>query len=283
MNLVALIPLTSVLEFGLEEVYLRTGSTLEGILAAFLGDTTSIILTTMTLFRTKLIITTSFLVGSLLLNVLLIIGTGRSCLFRTIEEAAEEVNDVLGFFVGGMTKVEQHFNIVVPETASNNLLLSLSIMLIPSAFSRYTRRALNPHVTTMCSYLTDPYLAENGARLELSHATSIVLLVIYSSSLIFQLKTHATMYDQPSRTVKRRRTTQPEDDGKIPQLNIWAAIFTVCISGGLIGMCSMCLVESTTVVINAFSISGSFVCFPTGRTLIHAYTYFCRLVSLCFL
>ena len=80
VNLIALVPLTGLLDYGLEEVYLRTGNTLGGILAAFLGDTASIMVATFSLYRAPLIVTTSFLTGSLLLNLLLVLGTGRfSC------------------------------------------------------------------------------------------------------------------------------------------------------------------------------------------------------------
>ena len=204
----------------------------------------------------------------------------------------KQVDDVLGFLMGGINRVEQHYNISVTSTAYKLVLWGLSIMLIPLAYARYSGRALTPCYMTFRFHPTDQCLAVNGVELKLSHATSIVLLVIYGFFLIFQLTTHSTMFDAPSLKVKKRRTKfqseatirsiaeigsgiasrggqgnpvrEPEDENDLPQLSSWTAIFAVCISVGLIGMSSMCLLDSAVFVMQRYSISGSFVRFSAG-------------------
>ena len=277
---------------------LHTGNTLGGILAASLGNTTSIMVGTFALFRTQVIVATSFLTGSLLLNLLLIIGTSKSYLFQKKKKngnrwRAEQrprffsggnLQDRAAFQHNGCTDSKQPITAGRLHNANPNRVYSiLRLYVIPSRM--------------LCRFhLCNRRLAASSATLKLSQATSIILLVVYGFSLIFELKIHALMYNLPPSVVRKRRTTpatgrrtrhrammEPEDDSEICQLSKWTAILTVCISGGLIGICSMGLLDSTAVVVNSYPISGSFVRFPAGQITSHAYADLLRLGSLYFL
>ena len=152
VNLIALVPLTNTLEQGLLETGLRTGDSIDGILAAIFGNTTSIMVATFALFRVQSNVVTSFLTGSLLFDLLLTTGASRSFPFQNRGETTAELSKVPGFFFGGMDRVEQHFNITAVQTTSSFLLLGASIMFIPSAFARHSGCMLSPaHMEVLSS------------------------------------------------------------------------------------------------------------------------------------
>jgi len=62
----------------------------------------------------------------------------------------------------------------------------------------------------------DDSVAQNGAadavrNQELSHGTAVILLLVYACYLGFQLKTHATMYNEPSQKVPKRKSGKKEE------------------------------------------------------------------------
>jgi Ca2+:H+ antiporter len=95
------------------------------------------------LVQGKIVIVQASLLGSMLSNLLLVLG--------------------MCFFFGGLRHKEQSFNMTVAQTASSLLALSISSLLIPAAFNASigsTDRA-------------------SDAVLEISRGTSVVLLVVY--------------------------------------------------------------------------------------------------------
>ena len=78
----------------------------------------------------------------------------------------------------------------------------------------------------------------------------------------------------------RTMAEEPEDEGYTPDLSIWTAILTFCVSGALIGICSMCLLDNTAIVMDTYSVPSSFVSPLAGQITIHAYTDPIRLDSL---
>jgi len=62
----------------------------------------------------EIVIVQASLIGSMLSNLLLVMG--------------------MCFFFGGLNRVEQHFNVTVAQTASSLLSLAVASLIIPSAF-----------------------------------------------------------------------------------------------------------------------------------------------------
>ena len=117
----------------------------------------------------------------------------------------------------------------------------------------------------------------------LSRGTAILLLLTYAAYLIFQLKTHASIYNAPSpKNDKRERKydmkrslvrssdvvsavgggsithdarqarlqdSQVDNNEEKPQLSLWVAILTLAVSTALVGICA----EFMTSAINKIS------------------------------
>ena len=133
----------------------------------------------------------------------------------------------------------------------------------------------------------------------LSRGTSVLLLLVYGAYLFFQLKTHADMYNEPSKKVERRQkkkdvkagvakigagmpgtsgATSRDADGSNaqdsplrypdkadkdqkdePQLHIWVAVATLAISTALVAVCAEFMVDSINAITAEGGISKTFV------------------------
>lgn len=182
---------------------------------------------------------------------------------------------VLGmcFFFGGINRLEQHFNVVVAQTAASLLALSVGALLIPTAFTWGVGSGSNKDE-------------------KISRGTAIIMLLIYASYLIFQLKSHKEIYNAPSPKVEKRKGAKkeegetkmalahalagqaaaiggaavqqdlvkpPEEEEEEPQLSMIGSIFTLCASTALVGVCAEFLVDSIKDVTCEYPISQYFV------------------------
>lgn len=107
---------------------------------------------------------------------------------------------------------------------------------------------------------------------QLSQGTAVLLLLVYAAYLIFQLKTHATMYNAPSPKGQKRKPAkigaagdahkglaqigagmsavmgganaqetplrEPEEEKEQPQLSLFVALLTLGISTAFVGICA---------------------------------------------
>lgn len=178
------------------------------------------------------------------------------------------------FFFGGINRLEQNFNVVVAQTAASLLALSAGCLLIPTAF-------------TWSSVGTRTDKDE-----KLSRGTAIIMLIVYGSYLIFQLKSHKEIYNAPSQKVEKRKGAKkgegesimalahagagqaahiggaavqndlvqlPEEEEEDPQLSLWGALITLAVSTALVGVCAEFLVGSINEVTCEYKISQYFV------------------------
>ncbi|QSZ37598.1 hypothetical protein DSL72_008697 [Monilinia vaccinii-corymbosi] len=102
------------------------------------------------------------LLGSILANLLLILG--------------------MCFLIGGLRFREQIYNSTVTQMSACLLSLSVMSLLLPTAF----------HASFNTSTAEDK---ANTRVLQVSRGTSVVLLLVYAMYLLFQLKSHAYMYE----------------------------------------------------------------------------------------
>ncbi|KAF7728473.1 hypothetical protein EC973_006026 [Apophysomyces ossiformis] len=160
LNFIAIIPLAKLLGFATEELALRCGSTWGALLNATFGNAVELILGVIALKEGLIRVVQASVLGSILSNILLVLG--------------------FCFLLGGVSRSEQSFNVTAAQTSSSLLALTTLSLLVPAAFS----------VTA------DEAGAEAQAGiLRLSHGTAIILLIVYVLFLIFQLKTHAHLYE----------------------------------------------------------------------------------------
>lgn len=153
----AIMPLAQLLSYGTEEIALRVGQTLGGLINATLGNAVELIVAIIALFHCELTIVQTSLIGSVLSNLLLVLGT---C-----------------FFVGGLRFKEQEFKQTAAQLNSGLLAMAVIAVLIPAGFH-----------ATLGDNIMDPM--ERDDLLKVSRGTSIILLVIYGGYLFFTLSSH---------------------------------------------------------------------------------------------
>lgn len=256
VNFLAIIPLAGLLSFATEEIAMRVGEVLGGLLNASFGNAVELIVGILALVKHEIIIVQTSLIGSMLSNLLLVLG--------------------MCFFFGGVNRVEQHFNITVAQTAASILALAVAAILIPTAFT-WGAGAAN---------------TESNLDEELSYGTAIIMLLVYGAYLYFQLSTHKDMYNEPSKKVEKRKGAKktegdataalagmggmgvaaaggghlqegthrvPEEDEEEPSISLWGALATLILATALIGVCAEFMVDSINEVTCKYHVSQYFV------------------------
>jgi Ca2+:H+ antiporter len=143
------------------------------ILSLFIGgllrycrNAVELIVAVIALAKGKVLIVQTSLIGSILSNLLLVMG--------------------MCFFFGGLRRTEQFFNQTVAQTASSLLALAVGSVIIPTMFDKFN---------------SDKSQAPVAA---ISRGTAVILLVVYGAYLYFQLKTHSAMFNEKSKKVAKR-------------------------------------------------------------------------------
>lgn len=269
VNFIAIIPLAAMLSFATEEIALRTGETLGGLLNATFGNAVELIIAIIALADDKIPIVQTSLVGSILSNLLLVLG--------------------FCFFFGGLRRQEQFFNTVVAQTAASLLALAVASVIVPTVFD----------------YASDTPASDVA---KLSRGTSVILLLVYAAYLFFQLKTHHGVFSEESQKVPAKPWSsrpaslgagavkqglvmpsglmgyavpaQSENDrlskmlmnptrlaeeegeeyeGEEPQLSFYVAIATLAISTAIIALCAEYMVDSIDAITESGGLSEEFV------------------------
>ncbi|EME40687.1 hypothetical protein DOTSEDRAFT_74287 [Dothistroma septosporum NZE10] len=247
VNFIAIIPLAAVLSYSTEELAMYIGEVLGGLLNATFGNAVELIVGIIALTQGKVLIVQTSLIGSMLSNLLLVLG--------------------MCFFCGGVNRQEQHFNITVAQTAASLLALAIGSLIIPTAFQIFAD--------------------DDSGVTPSSRGTAVMLLVVYACYLLFQLRTHADMYNEPSqKTPKKSRGKKEEgealkgmamigaasgaataggrvnqenlvqeapEEEETPSLTILGAVVTLAISTVFIALCAEYMVSSINAVANSVS------------------------------
>ena len=162
-SMIAIMPLALLMGHATEEIALRTSESLGGLLNATFGNAVEIIIAGLAIYTaakhpdqadTMLTVVQASLVGSILGNLLLVLG--------------------LSLLWGGIRHQKQTFNQPALSMSGSLLLLAVLAMLIPAAVNIGG--------------------GASDSILELSRYAAIVLLVMYGLALFFQLKTHAHIF-----------------------------------------------------------------------------------------
>ncbi|MDA8639066.1 calcium/proton exchanger [Candidatus Poseidonia alphae] len=162
-SMIAIAPLAFLMGKATEEIALRTGEAVGGLLNATFGNAVEMIIAGMALYAasqnpavvdTMVTVTQASLIGSILGNLLLVLG--------------------LAMLYGGIKHSEQTFSNQSGQMNGALLVLAVVALIVPSAF----------HYNG----------GSSDAVMKLSYATALVLLFIYGCSLLFQLKTHVNEF-----------------------------------------------------------------------------------------
>jgi Ca2+:H+ antiporter len=156
----AIIPLAKILGTATEELALRVGSGIGGLLNATFGNAVELIIAFFALQKGLYDIVKASITGSILGNVLFVLG--------------------LAIYLGGLGREKQTFNKTAAGVGATQFTLATLSLIIPAAF-----------VLTSPGSESDTLLKE-----QLSIGVSIILLLSYGAQLIFFLRTHKHLYSQ---------------------------------------------------------------------------------------
>ncbi|KAG5726554.1 Vacuolar calcium ion transporter [Termitomyces sp. T112] len=280
-SFLAIIPLAKLLAFATEELSMRVGQTLAGLMNATLGNAVELIVAIIALTKCELRIVQASLVGSILSNLLLVLG--------------------MCFFAGGLKYSQQGFGASATQLNSSLLTISVIAVLLPAAY----------HFSANGSDVN-----EGAHILALSRGAAIILLFIYGGYLFFQLYSHTELYDDASLDISKStayarspnetlqkfkshfqlkrelqkgdgnatdvvRTTSPtpvttrtsendiesgnhgteeeEEEEESPQMNIWTSLGLLAIVTVFVAVTAEWLVDSIDGMTNTGGISKEFV------------------------
>ncbi|PSC67539.1 manganese resistance 1 [Micractinium conductrix] len=194
-NFLALIPLALFLGEVTEDLAARFGDTIGGLLNATFGNVVELVLSVSALRRGLYAVVAASLLGSILSNLLLVLGT---C-----------------FLFGGMKYKEQRFSPLANKVSTSLLFLACIGILIPST----ARMIYGKHVMT------------EQVLLNLSHVIAITLVGIYLCYLLFQFGTHVDLFQPGNMTEgdeEEEEVPALSLGGAIAALTAITLIVTVC-------------------------------------------------------
>lgn len=157
MAAVAIIPIAALIVRATEQIAMRTGDAVGGLLNATFGNAPELIIALVALKAGYLEMVRASLVGAILANLLLALG--------------------VAFLTGGIRFHEQRFNPTAARAYSTMMFLAAVSMTVPSAFSR----VLAPNEVIRQEQL-------------LNIGIAILLLLAYGLYILFSLKTHSSAF-----------------------------------------------------------------------------------------
>ncbi|KAK4049879.1 hypothetical protein OIO90_005268 [Microbotryomycetes sp. JL221] len=198
----AIIPCAALLSFATEELANRVGDAFGGLLNATFGNAVELIISILALIKGELKIVQSAILGSIISNILLVLGC---C-----------------YVAGGVRFHEQGYMVRAAQTNINMLGLSVAAIVIPVAYHEFVDDSGVQGIQTTDSDV-----------LNLSRGIAILLLITYVFYLMFQLWTHAYLYvpvntvgeDGRTRAIVLPATDgpQPPTEGKVFRLPSWGS------------------------------------------------------------
>lgn len=226
LNFFAIVPLAAVLSFATEEISMKLGQTMGGLLNATFGNAVELIVSIVALKEGQIRIVQSSMLGSILSNMLLVLG----CCFLA--------GGIHNSRTGTANGIEQDFNSTVASTMSSLMTVAAASLIIPA---------------TLYAALSKSQEDSEHNILILSHGTSIILLILYVLYLFFQLRTHAGLFD--AETAPEGEEEEAED----PQLSPWAAAGVLVVVTIAVAVCAEYLVDSIDSLVETAHISKTFI------------------------
>lgn len=221
-NGLAIIPLAGILGFATEELSKRTSQSLGGLLNATFGNLVELLVAILALKSGLIDIVQASLLGSILSNILLVLG--------------------MSFFFGGLKFKEQTFNIVGAQALGSMMTISCVSIIIPAAFWSSN---VSPHVGLGTLAITDSSIKINQI-LAISRGISLILIVIYILFLIFQLRTHTAYFSG-------------EEEEEKTKMNLSTSILVLFISTVMVAFSAEYMVDSIQSLTINTGISPTFI------------------------
>lgn len=216
LNFAVMIPLASVLGDFTEAAAMHTNDTIGGLLNASFGNAVEVVVAIQALLADEIRVVQASMLGSIFSNLLLVLG---SC-----------------FFFGGLVHKEQKFNATAASANMGLLALSSIGFILPTPFAEY-------------------YNLHDEHVLIVSRISAIFLMFMYVQLLIFQLKTHAHLFDEGANESTSSIAAGQEE----PELSFPVALLGLAGTTLLITIFSELLVGSIDGFVEESGISRTFV------------------------
>ncbi|XP_058214492.1 vacuolar cation/proton exchanger 3-like isoform X1 [Rhododendron vialii] len=221
LSLLGLTPLAERVSFLTEQIAYYTGPTVGGLLNATCGNATELIIAIFALIQYKVDVVKYSLLGSILSNLLLVLGTSLFC--------------------GGIANLtkEQKFDRRQGDVNSLLLLMALLCHILPLMF-RYTGNSV--------AMTAKPTLL-------LSRVCSIIMLIGYFAYLVFQLWTHRQVFE----TQEEEDDSDDLTSQEAPVIGFWSGFAWLAAMTAIIALLSEFVVGTIENASESWGISVSFI------------------------
>jgi Ca2+:H+ antiporter len=205
----AIVALAIWLSTATEKVAVVTGPSIGGLVNAFFGNATGLIIALVALKKGLIDIVKASIAGSILCDLLLFMG--------------------LAMLAGGICYKEQRFKPILARVNGSSMTLAAVAIALPT-------------MVIYTSNVVDPTAIRN-----LSFVVAAVLILVYGLTLLFSLKTHSYLYDvglaiEDKITLEKDSLDRPHND----RLKLWILIlFAATITVGFESELFVSVVESS--------------------------------------
>ncbi|CAN0854784.1 Vacuolar cation/proton exchanger 1, partial [Linum grandiflorum] len=199
-----------------------TGPTVGGLLNATCGNATELIIALFALHQRKIHVLKYSLLGSILSNLLLVLGSSLLC--------------------GGLANIKKEQKYDRKQADVNSLLLLLGLLchILPLMFK----------------YAVGEGPATSSSTLQLSRVSSIFMLVAYAAYIIFQLKTHRQLFESQQQEGGELEEEE-EENGAV--IGFWSAFIWLVGMTVFIALLSEYVVGTIESASDSWGISISFI------------------------
>ncbi|KAF8912029.1 Sodium/calcium exchanger protein-domain-containing protein [Gymnopilus junonius] len=218
-SFLAIMPLAKLLGDSTDQMSSKLGQTLAGLLNASFGNAVEIIVGIAALLQDELRIVQTSMLGSILSNILLVLGCS--------------------FVAGGMKRLESHFKATAAQASSSLMTLACITLVIPAAYQ---------------SARSDD--SGNEGLLVISRGTAIILLLVYIAYIYFQLKIQDGLTDHENSSPTT--ITQLEDEGEA-KMSVAAASISLLLVTVITSFCADYLVASIEEFAERYHVPKAFI------------------------
>ncbi|KAG2041935.1 calcium proton exchanger [Suillus americanus] len=226
-SLMAIVPLAKLLGEATDQLSIKLGENMSGLLNASFGNAVEIIVGVAALLNGQLLIVQTSMLGSILSNLLLVLGCS--------------------FLAGGLYHKEGFFNRAGAQASASLMALSCITLVIPAAYASTT----NAGMQNNCG---DTSECPTAGLLFISRGTAILLLGVYCAYLWFQLKSHPKLFISPASS-----TDEPNREETAPRMGTAAAGVALLSVTVVTAFCAEYLVSSTEETAVRYSIPKPFI------------------------
>lgn len=214
------IPTAALMGRATEELAMRSGPGIGGLLNVTFGNAPELIIALFALQQGLQEVVKASIVGSIIGNILLVLGASM--------------------YFGGLGRDRQRFNATAASAQSSMLLLAIAAVVMPAVFELVDGQGLPSPSDELVNY---------GSTVEqLSLVTAVVLIGAYAAGLIFSLRTHRDLFNP-----------QAEAEHEEEPWSVRKAVGMLALAGVAVAVMSEILVGSISETAEKAGISEFFI------------------------